>query len=160
VPDARLQRGRAARDVAGTNNVPRDGQESFQEEWTVTTVDAKLVTVVQAIKQAIETSSNPGLSVNAHPNAFFLNVNGAVDLMAAARLVIVRLESFEQSMKARFDAEVQSVMDKIEAEFKAGAVSMEDAIARIKAKAGGEFIAAEGAVETALANARAELGKL
>ena len=121
----------------------------------MTTVDAKLVTVVQAIKQAIETSSNPGLSVNAHPNAFFLNVNGAIDLMTAARLVIQRLESFEQSVKDRFEADVHAVRMKFIAERDAGAVSVEDAAARLKAKAGGELVAAEGVLEHAIEHMKA-----
>ena len=116
----------------------------------MTTVDAKLVTVVQAIKQSIETSSNPGLSVNAHPNAFFLNVNGAVDLLAAARLVIQRIESFEQGVRDRFEADVTALRLKLLEESHAGAVSIEDAVARIKAKAGGELVAAEGVLETAI----------
>ena len=43
----------------------------------MTEVNAKLMTVVSAIRQSIETSGSPGLSVNNHPNAFFLNVIGA-----------------------------------------------------------------------------------
>ena len=39
------------------------------------------------------------------------------------------------------------------AEGRAGAVSIEDAVARIKAKAGGELIAAEGVLETAIERA-------
>lgn len=121
----------------------------------MTTVDPKLMTVVAAIKQSIETSASPGLSVNAHPNAFFLNVTGAIDLLNAAKLVVARLESYEMSAQERFTASVKALGEKLEAEFKAGAVSIQDAIARIKAKAGGELLAAEGVLETATAKVEA-----
>jgi hypothetical protein len=124
----------------------------------MTTVDAKLVTIVQAIKQSIETSNNPGLSVNAHPNAFFLNVNGAVDLLSAARLVEQRLIAYEVGLKARFEADVAAIGEKILAEYHAGAVSIEDALARIKAKAGGELLAAEGVLMTAISKVGSVFG--
>lgn len=123
----------------------------------MTTVDAKIMTVVAAIKQSIETSGSPGLSVNAHPNAFFLNVIGAIDLRKAAELVLTRLEQFEDGARRRFEAEVTAVADKLRAELKAGAVSIVDAWARIKAKAGGELLALEGAGETAEARVTQEI---
>lgn len=64
-------------------------------------VDAKLITVVSAIKQSIETAAGPGVSVNSHPNPFFLNVNGALDLKHAATLILQRLEEFEAAAAAR-----------------------------------------------------------
>jgi hypothetical protein len=67
-------------------------------------VDAKIIAVVGAIKQAFETSGSPGLSVNSHPNHFFLNVNGAVDLKRAAELVIARLEALDADLKAKAEA--------------------------------------------------------
>lgn len=64
-------------------------------------VDAKIMTVVAAIKQSIETAAGPGVSVNSHPNPFFINVNGALDLKHAAVLIIERLESFAADAAAR-----------------------------------------------------------
>lgn len=71
-------------------------------------VDAKLVTVVQAIKQSIETSAGPGVSVNSHPNPFFLNVNGALDLKHAATLILQRLEEYEAAIKAKIDKSIRA----------------------------------------------------
>lgn len=123
----------------------------------MTEVNAKLMTVVSAIKQSIETSGSPGLSVNNHPNAFFLNVIGAIDLLKAAELVLTRLEGYDNSMRQRFDAEVATMANKLRAELKAGAVGIEDAWARIKAKAGGEVLALEGAIDLASVKVGAEL---
>lgn len=125
----------------------------------MTEVNAKLMTVVSAIRQSIETSGSPGLSVNNHPNAFFLNVIGAIDLLKAAELVLTRLEGYDASMRQRFDAEVATMANKLRAELKAGAVNIEDAWARIKAKAGGEVLALEGAIDLASVKVGAELKK-
>jgi hypothetical protein len=54
-------------------------------------IDGRTMLVVSAIRQSIEMSSGPGTSVNRHPNAFFLNVIGELDLLKAAELVIRRL---------------------------------------------------------------------
>jgi hypothetical protein len=125
----------------------------------MTEVNAKMMVVVSAIKQSIETSNSPGLSVNTHPNAFFLSVNGAIDLAKAAELVLARLEGYDASMRQRFDAEVATMASKLRAELKAGAVNIEDAWARIKAKAGGEVLALEGAIDLASVKVGAELAK-
>ena len=66
-------------------------------------VDAKIIIVVGAIKQSIETAAGPGVSVNSHPNPFFLNVNGALDLKHAALLVLQRLEEYEAARKAQIE---------------------------------------------------------
>lgn len=118
----------------------------------MTAVDAKVMTIVGAIKQSIETSGSPGLSVNSHPNPFFIQVMGAIDLRKAAELVIARLEKYEEGVKARFAAEVEEMYQKIIGEIKAGAAGVEDSIARLKAKAGGELLAAEGVLESAMAH--------
>lgn len=60
----------------------------------MSTIDQRLMTVVNALKQAIQTSASPGLSVNTHPNAFFLHVNGEIDLKRAAELALERLDSY------------------------------------------------------------------
>lgn len=116
-------------------------------------VDAKLMTVVAAIKQSIETSGTPGLSVNGHPNPLFLNVIGAIDLSRAAQHVLARLEAYDESVKAKFEADVKKVYEKLTAEVRAGAVNVEDAMARVRAK--GELLVTAGAAE--LASARVDL---
>jgi hypothetical protein len=55
-------------------------------------VDAKIMTVVGAIKQSLQTASGPGSSVNSHPNPFFLNVTGEINLKHAAELIIERAD--------------------------------------------------------------------
>ena len=64
-------------------------------------VDAKVITVVSAIKQSLQTASGPGSSVNTHPNPFFLNVTGEINLKHMAELVIANLESYEAAIKAK-----------------------------------------------------------
>ena len=76
--------------------------------------DAKLVTVVQAIKQSIETAAGPGVSVNAHPNPFFINVNGALDLKHAATLVLQRLEAYEADVRAKIERSIRAAEAVIE----------------------------------------------
>jgi hypothetical protein len=66
-------------------------------------VDAKIMTVVGAIKQSLQTASGPGSSVNTHPNPFFLNVTGEINLKHAAELIIARLEEYETALKARVE---------------------------------------------------------
>src|ERR1700677_3177895 len=65
----------------------------------VMAVDAKIMTVVSAIKQSLQTSAGPGSSINSHPNPFFINVTGEVKLKHAAELVIQRVEEFEAALK-------------------------------------------------------------
>jgi hypothetical protein len=77
-------------------------------------VDAKLITVVQAIKQSIETSAGPGVSVNSHPNPFFINVNGALDLKNAATLILQRLEEYEAALKAKIEKSIKEAETKIQ----------------------------------------------
>ena len=61
-------------------------------------VDAKMMTVVSAIKQSLQSSGGPGSSVNSHPNPFFLNVTGEINLKHAAELIIARLEEYEAAL--------------------------------------------------------------
>jgi hypothetical protein len=72
--------------------------------------DPKLIQGAMAIKQSIERSASPGLSVNTHPNALFLNVAGAIDLYAAAEAAYRRFCEFEQAVKARFEANVAAAV--------------------------------------------------
>jgi hypothetical protein len=73
-------------------------------------VDAKIMTVVSAIKQSLQMSGGPGSSVNNHPNPFFLNVTGEINLKHAAELIITRLEDYEEALKAKFIAEGKAKM--------------------------------------------------
>jgi hypothetical protein len=112
--------------------------------------DPKVIAIAMAIKQSLELNAGPGSSINAHPNAFFLNVNGAVDLYRAAERALAAADRYVESVKIRFEAEVKLVFEKIQTELANGAVSIEDALARIKAKAGGELLASEGALDSAI----------
>lgn len=67
----------------------------------MTEVTARAMTVVRALKHAIVTSTAPGLSVNTHPNAFFLNVIGEVDLLKAAQFALVELDRFDKDAAER-----------------------------------------------------------
>jgi hypothetical protein len=64
-------------------------------------VDAKIMTVVSAIKQSLQMSGGPGSSVNSHPNPFFLNVTGEINLKHAAELIIQRVEEYEAALKLK-----------------------------------------------------------
>ncbi len=64
-------------------------------------VDAKIMTVVSAMKQSLQQAGGPGSSVNSHPNPFFLNVTGEVNLKHMAELVIQRIESYEADLTAK-----------------------------------------------------------
>jgi hypothetical protein len=63
----------------------------------MTEVNAREMAVVGALKHAIVTSGSPGLSVNTHPNAFFLNVIGEVDLLKAARTALAAVDQFDKN---------------------------------------------------------------
>lgn len=119
--------------------------------------DPKVIAVAMALKQSLERNASAGASINAHPNAFFLNVNGPVDLYKMAAAALARAKSYERSTAAAFEAAVKQLGDKLEIEFKAGAVSIQDAIARLKAKRG-ELIAPEGVVEETVARRAAQVG--
>ena len=67
-------------------------------------IDQRLITVVNAIKQAIQTGVSPGLSVNTHPNMFFLHVNGEIDLKRAAELALQRLDAYDEAMRLALEA--------------------------------------------------------
>lgn len=71
-------------------------------------VDAKIMTVVGAIKQSLQTSAGPGSSVNSHPNPFFLNVTGEMNLKHAAELIIARLEEYEAAVKAKIEKSIKA----------------------------------------------------
>lgn len=70
-------------------------------------VDAKIMTVVSAIKQSLQMSGSPGSSVNSHPNPFFLNVNGEINLKHAAELIVQRLEEYEAALKDKIEKSIK-----------------------------------------------------
>jgi hypothetical protein len=70
-------------------------------------VDAKIMTVVSAIRQSLQSSCGPGSSVNNHPNPFFLNVAGEMNLKHVAELVITRLEEYEAAIKAKIEKSIK-----------------------------------------------------
>jgi len=82
-------------------------------------VDAKIMTVVSAIKQSLQTAGGPGSSVNSHPNPFFLNVTGEVNLKHAAELIITRLEEYDAALKVRIEKSIK------EAEAKAAVLAVD-----------------------------------
>jgi hypothetical protein len=77
-------------------------------------VDAKVMAVVGAVKQSLQQAGGPGSSVNTHPNPFFLNVTGEINLKHMAELVIDRVEAYEADLKAKIEKAIK------EAEAKAG----------------------------------------
>jgi hypothetical protein len=81
-------------------------------------VDAKIMTVVSAIKQSLQTSGGPGSSVNTHPNPFFLNVTGEINLKHAAELIIARLEEYEAAIKASIEKALKAAEAKVVDEVK------------------------------------------
>lgn len=66
-------------------------------------VDAKIMTVVSAIKQSLQMSGGPGSSVNSHPNPFFLNVAGEMNLKHMAELVIQRVDEYEAAINKKVE---------------------------------------------------------
>ena len=76
-------------------------------------VDAKIMTVVSAIKQSLQTSAGPGSSINSHPNPFFINVTGEVNLKHAAELIISRLDEYDAAIKARIERSIKEAELKV-----------------------------------------------
>jgi hypothetical protein len=70
-------------------------------------IDAKLLVVVNAIKQSLQMSGGPGSSVNTHPNPFFMNVTGEINLKHMAELVVTRIEEHEALIKAKIEAAIK-----------------------------------------------------
>jgi len=73
-------------------------------------VDAKIMTVVSAIKQSLQMSGGPGSSVNSHPNPFFLNVTGEINLKHAAELIIERIEAYEAALKEKIEKSIKDAI--------------------------------------------------
>jgi hypothetical protein len=85
-------------------------------------VDAKIMTVVGAIKQSLQMAGGPGSSVNTHPNPFFMNVTGEINLKHMAELVIQRVEEYEAAIRAT-RAKIEAAIKKAET----GKTDQEDA---------------------------------
>ena len=49
----------------------------------------------------LQQSAGTGSAVNSHPNPFFLNVSGEMNLKHAAELIIQRLEEYEAALAIR-----------------------------------------------------------
>jgi hypothetical protein len=91
-------------------------------------VDAKIMTAVSAIKQSLQTSAGPGSSINSHPNPFFINVSGEVNLKHMAELVIERLEEYEAALKARIKKAIREAEAEAEAKLKADKAELDASI--------------------------------
>lgn len=70
-------------------------------------VDAKVMLIVSAIRQSLQMSGGPGSSVNNHPNPFFLNVTGEINLKHMAELIVLRVEEYDAAVKAKIDAAIR-----------------------------------------------------
>lgn len=71
-------------------------------------IDQRVMVIVNAFKQSVQTSVSPGLSVNTHPNAFFLHVNGEIDFLKAAELALHRLDQYQVALDAQRAKEMAS----------------------------------------------------
>jgi hypothetical protein len=57
--------------------------------------------IVAALRHGIQTLNSPGLSINTHPNPFFLHVIGELDLKHIAERVLKNVEEFAKTEAAR-----------------------------------------------------------
>jgi hypothetical protein len=74
----------------------------------------KAIAVALAFKQSIETSQTPGLSVNAHPNAFMLNVIGTLDLYRAAEYALRRADEYDAAEAKRKEADAATAASAVD----------------------------------------------
>lgn len=58
-------------------------------------VNARIIVVVNAIRQSLQVNASAGSSINAHPNPFMLQVLGEVDLLKAAETAIQQLDQYD-----------------------------------------------------------------
>lgn len=70
-------------------------------------LDARTTAAIGAIRQAIQQSQEPGLSVNSHPNPFFLSIIGSIDLRKIAELVIERVDAVPPEPKPASEPAVE-----------------------------------------------------
>jgi hypothetical protein len=71
-------------------------------------IDAKLMCVVAALRHGIQTLNSPGLSINVHPNPFFMHVIGELDLKHIAERVLQNLEQHEKTQAREVDAPAEA----------------------------------------------------
>lgn len=62
-------------------------------------MDGRTMTVISAIRQSLQVNAGPGSSINAHPNPFFLQVLGEVDLLKAAETVVRSLNQYDAAQE-------------------------------------------------------------
>jgi hypothetical protein len=78
------------------------------------TVDGKLMCVVAALRHGIQTTGSPGLSVNAHPNPFFLHVIGELDLKHIAERVLKNFEQYLETERKRAEADAATAASAVD----------------------------------------------
>jgi hypothetical protein len=76
--------------------------------------DAKLVCVIAAIRHGIQTNVSPGLSVNTHPNPFFLHVIGELDLKHIAERIVANLAQYYETEKKRLEADAATAASAVD----------------------------------------------
>lgn len=64
----------------------------------MTNITQRTLVAVSALRQSIETNSGPASSVNRHPNQFFLNLIGEMDLLKAAELMLRRVDDYDAQL--------------------------------------------------------------
>jgi hypothetical protein len=94
-------------------------------------VDAKIMTVVSAIKQSLQMAGGPGSSVNNHPNPFFLNVTGEINLKHAAELIITRLEEYEDAINIKKAATLSKALEVLERQKSAEEKTVEGEVTKL-----------------------------
>jgi hypothetical protein len=67
--------------------------------------------IVAALRHGIQTLNSPGLSINTHPNPFFLHVIGELDLKHIAERVLKNVEEFAKTEAARILKEAKKEAD-------------------------------------------------
>lgn len=77
-------------------------------------VNAKTMAVVQALRHGITTLNSPGLSINNHPNPFFIHVIGELDLKHIAERVLKNLEQFYETEKKRTEADAATAASAVD----------------------------------------------
>jgi hypothetical protein len=81
---------------------------------TTALIDAKLMCIVAALRHGIQTLNSPGLSINTHPNPFFMHVIGELDLKHIAERVVQNLMQFEASEKKRLEADAATAASAVD----------------------------------------------
>ena len=77
-------------------------------------VDAKLMCVVAALRHGIQTLNSPGLSINTHPNPFFMHVIGELDLKHIAERVLKNIEQHEAQEQKRAEVDQQTAASAVD----------------------------------------------